>query len=315
MKTYKNNVTIPGAWVVNPEDRGRKSIKGDKVYLGDGEEFIIELHNPTQNTVLANIKLDGKPISLSGIVVYPGQRVYLDHFPESGKKFTFTTYEVSDDEVGKNATVHNGVLEVNFHKEEVLTINSWVNHRTYVTNPWVTQPYVPYSPSVPYSPQPIWYGDTVYPTGQAPVYSGRTSDNSNWNRFKSELDQSGFSYEVQGGTITTKGMEDPKVFDAINSIFKKTGITTGGEQTEQKLTEVDMDFQATILSQTILQLLPESRKPYVPKKHKKNPKVDSDEFDGPHRELVQLEKLKDMGYLTPEEYQQGRKEIVRRIIG
>lgn len=304
MKAYKNNVTIPGAWVVNPEDRGRKSIKGDKVYLNDGEEFMIELYNPTQNTVLANIKLDGKPISQSGIVVYPGQRVYLDHFPESGKKFTFTTYEVSDDEVGKNATVNNGVLEVNFHKEEVLTINSWVNHRTYVTNPWVTQPYVPYSPSIPYSPQPIWYS-----SDQNYAYSISSG--------KANTTQSDISNQVT--KLWVDGLpclySQTSVHPYDQGITTETGITTGGEQTEQKLTEVDMDFQSTILSQTILQLLPESMMPYVPKKPKKNPKVDSDHFDGPHRELVQLEKLKDLGYLTLEEYDKARTGILRRIIG
>jgi len=36
----------PSAWIVSTKDRGRKSIKGGKVFLNDGDEFEIEIFNP-----------------------------------------------------------------------------------------------------------------------------------------------------------------------------------------------------------------------------------------------------------------------------
>jgi hypothetical protein len=33
----------PGAWIVSPIDKGRKSIKSGKVFLNDGDDFEIEL--------------------------------------------------------------------------------------------------------------------------------------------------------------------------------------------------------------------------------------------------------------------------------
>jgi hypothetical protein len=71
----------PNAWIVNPNDRGRKSIKtGNKVYLQDSQNFEIELFNPLKEPVLADIKVNGKSVSSSGLVLRPGERFYLDCF-------------------------------------------------------------------------------------------------------------------------------------------------------------------------------------------------------------------------------------------
>ena len=81
----------PGAWIVSSKDRGRKQIKSGKVFLNDGDEFEIELFNPLIVSVLADIKLNGQSISKTGLVVKPGQRVYLDCFIDDRKKFKFST--------------------------------------------------------------------------------------------------------------------------------------------------------------------------------------------------------------------------------
>jgi hypothetical protein len=144
---------MPGAWVVSPKDRGRKSIKLDtqsstttkgKVYLTDGEEFQIELYNPMAQCVLADIKLNGNPISKSGLVLRPGERFYLDCFIDDKKKFVFGTYEVEDTEESAEATASNGMLEVFFYKESVINVKDWrrkfekviVERHYYPYNPW-----------------------------------------------------------------------------------------------------------------------------------------------------------------------------------
>lgn len=123
-KAIKSN--NPGAWIVNPKDKGRKSIKNGNVYLNDGDYFEIELFNPLTKSVLAKIKLNGTAISSSGLIIRPGQRVYLDCFIDDKKKFIFKTYEIENVEESLSATKNNGLLEVTFYQEQEFLTNNWI---------------------------------------------------------------------------------------------------------------------------------------------------------------------------------------------
>ena len=107
----KKGTNLPSAWIVNPKDKGRKSIKGDKIYLDDNQEFEIEIHNPLKESILADIRLNGSSIAKTGLVVKPGQRVYLDCFVDDRKKFIFQTYTVDGTQESLDAIVDNGLLE------------------------------------------------------------------------------------------------------------------------------------------------------------------------------------------------------------
>jgi hypothetical protein len=87
-------------------------------YLNNGTEFEIELFNPTNENVLAEIKLNGKTISNGGLVLKPGQRVYLERFLDSHQKFLFETYSVENTNEVLSAIVNNGELSVSFYKEK-----------------------------------------------------------------------------------------------------------------------------------------------------------------------------------------------------
>ena len=103
-------------------------------YLQKGQEFQIELFNPTTDVILAKIILNGNPISQGGLVLNPGQRVFLDRYLDVAKKFLFDTYEVSNSEEVKKAIEKNGDFKVEFYRERIepkfnpnygsLTINS-----------------------------------------------------------------------------------------------------------------------------------------------------------------------------------------------
>ena len=88
-------------------------------YLEKEQEFQIELYNPTQDKVLTTIKLNNKPIS-GGLVLRPGERVFLDRFLDSNKKFLFDTYKVDNTKSAKKAIEPNGDVEVAFFKEIVV---------------------------------------------------------------------------------------------------------------------------------------------------------------------------------------------------
>lgn len=109
------------------------------VYLSDGTEFEIELFNPLSETILAKIFINGKSISDSGLVLYPAQRVFLERYFDSAKKFNFTTYIVDDigevDDIIKN----NGIIEIKFFKQIYNTYyNSYIDlNSCHTSNPLI----------------------------------------------------------------------------------------------------------------------------------------------------------------------------------
>jgi hypothetical protein len=110
--------TMPSAYIT--VSKGRRKIKQDKyVYLNNGQEFEIELFNPTTDNVLTKIWINNKPMSSSGIILRPGERVFLERYIDTPKKFLFDTYEVG----GSNASVQkaiekNGLIKVQFYRED-----------------------------------------------------------------------------------------------------------------------------------------------------------------------------------------------------
>lgn len=133
-------------------------------YLEKGQEFQIELFNPTSDTVLAKIHLNGKAISQGGLILKPGQRVFLERYLDVAKKFMFDTYEVSNTEEVKKAIEDNGDFKVEFYKESnpVYLYNSSVT--TYNTNN-------PYTLTGTYNTTPLYNGTLNLTGGITSTYS------------------------------------------------------------------------------------------------------------------------------------------------
>jgi hypothetical protein len=117
-----NGISIdkPQAWIAVSSNRQKVydvSTGAEKVYLEDGQEFQIELYNPTQISYVAKIYINGQIISSSGLVLKPGQRYFLDRFIDENKKLIFSTYEVENTKGAKEAILKNGNLKVDFHAE------------------------------------------------------------------------------------------------------------------------------------------------------------------------------------------------------
>jgi hypothetical protein len=97
------------------------------VYLEDGQEFEIELFNPSKTQVLAVIKLNGQSISQSGIIVRPGERIWLERYLDKNNRFKFETYQVGTSKEAQEAIANNGSVEVEFFNERVW---SYINPST-----------------------------------------------------------------------------------------------------------------------------------------------------------------------------------------
>ncbi len=124
------NITHTWSAIKRPEafiTKGKKRIKqfDGQVYLSNGDEYEIELFNPTQDVVLAKIKIDGDYIAGGGIVLRRGERVFLERFLDSPNKFKFSTYVVNGNNTEvQDAIVNNGYVEIEFYSEYKPTWNS-----------------------------------------------------------------------------------------------------------------------------------------------------------------------------------------------
>jgi hypothetical protein len=317
-KAKNNHVEKPSAWVVS-SDKGRKSIKNGKVYLKDKEEFQIELFNPLTDCVLADIKLNGNTISQSGLVIRPGERFYLDCFVDDNKKFVFNTYEVEDSQSTKVAISKNGMLEVFFYKESVVSLKNWRNRFDRV----IVEKYYPIH--YPHY-HPYWYTTpNVYCGTTTGGLSGTTTGGYYTN---------GLSNNIIGTTTTNTAYYSNPNLQPINSTYTtginisdlgnmattttnysansiETGRVEKGKKSNQKFEEVDMDFEKFHISSIVLQLLPESVKPFDTKDLKKEKSSNSTEdIIGLIKKLADLNSA---GILTDEEFSEKKAELLNRI--
>ena len=311
-KSIAQTGTKPSAWIVTPSDKGRKSIKNGKVFLNDGDEFEIELFNPLTVSVLADIKLNGQSISKTGLVVKPGQRVYLDCFIDDRKKFKFSTYEIEASLESINATANNGVLEVFFYKEDVITLDNWQRRFDRI----IVEKYYPYNPYPWYlhttnNPYTL-YGTTIVTGGY-----GTTNCTNLTNGIIGTTTTTNAVYNSQ--SINSSYTTDLNVSyggTTVNNLFSVNNIETGrvekGEKSKQKFTEVDMDFEKHYISSTIIQILPESRKPAEIKtlKTKQSQLLSSDEVIDLIKKLGELHSA---GILTDEEFSEKKTELLSKI--
>ena len=296
-KTSRREVKAPSAWIVAPKDRGRKSVKFDtksdtetkgKVYLNDGEEFQIELHNPLTECALADIKLNGNSISKGGLVLRPGERFYLDCFIDDKKKFIFSTYEVEDTDDSMESIAKNGLLEVFFYKESAKSID-----RSRLNKVIVERHYYPYQTN------PYWQTTPWYTTPNIYCNTGNIG-----GTFTTNMPPCNTTYTSTSGSLTTGNNTIP-----INSI--ETGRIEKGDKSDQKFDEVDMDFDNFYISSTLLELLPESRRPIETKELKEKPEqnkqIDVIEM------IKKLAELRDAGILTEDEFSEKKSELLGRI--
>jgi hypothetical protein len=115
MKQFNRPGVVPVAYVT----KGRQRLKqyDDTVYLNNNDELELELFNPTKTKVLCKISLNGMSIG-SGIVLRPGERVFLERYLDVAKKFRFGTYTVNGENKEVLAAIQeNGLVTVKFYKE------------------------------------------------------------------------------------------------------------------------------------------------------------------------------------------------------
>lgn len=256
--------------------------KGDMptYYLQKGQEFQIELFNPTTDTILAKITLNGNVISQGGLVLNPGQRVFLDRYLDVAKKFMFDTYEVSNTQEVREAIANNGDFKVQFYRESkprprnpILKVSN-VPIRSVFGGPNYDQGIVRYdspisggyvnnsstAPNTPlcdtFTTSTASIGDTYSTTGL--LGSSFSNDISTSAFYNASATISNLSGEVTLDCLSTP--EPTKNLKAKRSKSIETGRVEEGSHSDQKFKTVSKDFEWFAFHTVEAKLLPVSQK-------------------------------------------------------
>ena len=243
----KSETEFPQAWVAIKRNRQKIYNKGGKtqVYLKDGQEFQIELFNPTQTRYLVKFKINGNYQADRGLILNPGQRYFLDRFIDDDKKLEFSTYEIEDSKAAKKAIEKNGLLEVEFYAETFLHGNIISYPRIYTTPNWS-------QPIWTTNPHQFWGGTSAGIFNNAGGSSTLTLAGSTVNNITYT------SGTVACGTTYTSSANYSSV---VNDASIETGRVEKGEKSDQKFEEGYGTFGSWASYTTTVQIIPLSQKP------------------------------------------------------
>lgn len=237
--------TVPTAYIAVNKSRLKLYNKdGDMptFYLQKGQEFQIEIFNPTSDVILAKIHLNGKAISQGGLVLNPGQRVFLDRYFDVAQKFLFDTYEVANTEEVKKAIENNGDLKVEFYKEQqFVTALNWI------------QPDLTYRPWVTHTSSPIIGNTTTTTTG---LNLTSTSSNSSF-LCDSNITYTSYDSKVSFSNDLDSIRNTPR---SKKSKSIETGRVEKGSHSSQEFKTVAKKFESFSFHTVEYKLLPASQK-------------------------------------------------------
>lgn len=278
---YQTKTGMPCAYI--SKDRKRLKQFGQTVYLNNGDEFQLELFNPSSTTVLAKIKLDGSYISGGGIVLKPGQRVFLERYLDDARKFKFETYEVdgTSNEV-LDAISGNGDVVIDFFDEYKQPV--WNNPITYVGGSFGGPIHIYGSNTL----------NTNYVNGMTTTTNGNVSFTSSSNTAGVNFNTASISNTFAGPNLrsATSRLKKSKpnsrsevTMDMLSMDSIETGRVEKGGSSDQSFQTVNKTFNHHTCASSVWKILPVSQKVYEKQDLKvyctncgKKRKKDSDKF-------------------------------------
>jgi hypothetical protein len=239
----------------------------------------LELFNPSSTTVLAKIKLDGSYISGGGIVLKPGQRVFLERYLDDARKFKFETYEVdgTSNEV-LDAISGNGDVVIDFFDEYKQPL--WTNNVTYGGSFG--------GPIHTYNSNPLNI-NAGYVNGQTTTNINYSSTNTAGVSFTTTSMSNTFEGPNKRGVLRSlkskPNSRSEVTMDMLSTDSIETGRVEKGGSSDQSFKTVDKTFNHYTCATSIWKILPVSQKVYEKQDLKvyctncgKKRKKDSDKF-------------------------------------
>ena len=225
----------PQAWLTVTKNR-QKTYNSKQIFLRDGQEFEIEIFNPTSTTYLAKFRLNGNYISSRGVIIYPGQRVFLDRFIDEKAKFSFSTYEVDDVKEVRKAIEKNGLVDVEFFAEQPIFSSSITIHNSGTTSGTTT-----------------WKNPYYYTNGDLGSFTVTSGNN-----LMGTLTNTTASY-YSGASSLASSISDTSFSNQSKSI--ETGRVQKGGKSEQDFQETSGNFSGFYSYISSFHILPVSTKP------------------------------------------------------
>ena len=241
---YTTAVSKPNAHITKKKSR-LKVYNGHVVFMEDNDNFEFEIHNPTQNTILCKIKLHGDYISQSGLVLRPGERVFLERFFDTNNKFQFSTYTVNNTSENQSAITLNGDIRIEFYNEKRnnhLTLNNNYGYGTTNLNQLNT-----------ITNNPDFFRTTT------------TTDNSIFGTCGSSTLTAGISSTAfntssnVSGVINTAGITNTAFYNSSSTPISKsieTGRVEKGGQTSQHFQNSNKEFEYNVSHQIVYKIQP-----------------------------------------------------------
>jgi len=234
MSKSDSNANYPTVHIATSNNRIKRyntSTPKPIYYLKDKQEFQLELYNPTRNIVRADISLNGRKIQGGGLVLKPGERVFLDRYLDTPQKFVYETYKVGNSKSSKEAIALNGLVRVEFFNE--LQIQQWTNANTILTGNFTGSPVTNY------------WGASTTDTNYNPTSFGGNMTDGVVSTYTSTAD----TYLLNDSPDLTK---TPKKIE--------TGMIGRGNVSDQSFKNVQYDFDYNSFYSLEYQILPISQK-------------------------------------------------------
>ena len=236
-------------------NRGRVKSYGKNLYLKPDTNFEIELWNPKRVSVLAKIWINGNLISESGVIVRPGQRIYLDRFIDVAKKFKFSTYEIEDSNEARSAIADNGVISIKFFDEQIKAVKDW--KYPVITNGSGNADWTWRDNYVKYSSEPSSFN---LMNGSSTIGSSSISTSiTNNPNYSCTLNLNSIGSTTTLGAINSTNITNTSSVKLSKSI--ETGRVETGEKSSQQFYEVSESYLSFACAQSDWKILPESQKP------------------------------------------------------
>ena len=225
------------------------------VYLNNGDEFQIQFFNPFTYTIAAEIYLNNQVLS-NKIVIRPGERIWLERYLDSPRKFKFDVYEVNNSEQVREAIANNGDIKIKFYAER--------SHSTWASSITVSD-----------------FADTLnnwdYDANKTNYYDHLSSsitvndwDYYTYYNFYDDNKTTYYDHQPSFTTCSTSNVYTSSLtakapVNFSSNITTSSTIETGriekGNHSNQNLDYVDIDFDYYPFKTENIKLLPVSQKP------------------------------------------------------
>lgn len=219
------------------------------VYMQDGDQFQIQLFNPETYTVGANVVIEGDDIG-GLIVLRPGERVWLERYVGTSRKFRFSTYEIDgSDKDAVNAIRNNGTVKVEFYKEDREFQRDRVSIRTFEYPGSVGTNVFYHGNDSGFKPT-----DITFSSDEMTTLTTSSCGSEGFATFGAAL---GATF----GDVSDAGNARLKSNANVQSSMVETGKIGAGDWSSQAMNQVDTKFLTYPFRTETLRILPKSQKP------------------------------------------------------